>query len=107
VPAAENTPNPPKARNTSSKIPSRPHLQPWGNVATPPKSKWKKPDYSGSSDDPCTICHDELGEDLCELDCGHHFHGECIRKWLKQQSSTCPICRVHVVSPEDFPAFSA
>ncbi|XP_068000700.1 E3 ubiquitin-protein ligase TTC3 isoform X2 [Melanerpes formicivorus] len=106
VPAEGNAPNPPKARNTSSQTPSRPHLQPWGNVGTAPKSKWKKPDYSGSSDDPCTICHDELHEDLCELECGHHFHRECIRKWLKQQSSTCPICRVHVLLPEDFPEFS-
>ncbi|XP_054255541.1 E3 ubiquitin-protein ligase TTC3 [Indicator indicator] len=107
VPAEENAPNPPKARNTSSKNPSRPHLQPWGNVGPTPKPKWRKTDYSGSSDDPCTICHDELGEDLCELECGHRFHGECIRKWLKQQSSTCPICRVHVLLPEDFPEFSA
>ncbi|XP_064008579.1 E3 ubiquitin-protein ligase TTC3 isoform X3 [Pogoniulus pusillus] len=107
VPAVENAPNPPKARNTSSKILSQPRLQPWGNVGTTPKSKWKKADYNGSSEDPCTICHDELGEDLCELECGHHFHGECIRKWLKQQSSTCPICRIHVLLPEDFPEFSA
>lgn len=41
--------NAPKARNTSSKILSQPRLQPWGNVGTTPKSKWKKADYNVSS----------------------------------------------------------
>ncbi|NXJ46571.1 TTC3 ligase, partial [Spizaetus tyrannus] len=107
APAEENVPSPPKARpvhsNTSSKNPSQPNLQPWGNVGATPKSKWKKLDYTASSDDPCTICHDELSRDSCELECGHHFHRECIRTWLKQHSSTCPICRVHALLPEDFP----
>ncbi|NXW16459.1 TTC3 ligase, partial [Circaetus pectoralis] len=107
VPAEENVPSPPKARpahsNASSKNLSQPNLQPWGNVGATPKSKWKKLDYTASSDEPCTICHDELSGDSCELECGHHFHRECIRTWLKQHSSTCPICRVHALLPEDFP----
>ncbi|NWW93779.1 DZIP3 ligase, partial [Rhynochetos jubatus] len=101
----------PKARpvlkNTSSRSPSQPNLQPWGNVGATPKSKWKKLDYTASSDDPCTICHDELSRDWCELECGHRFHRECIRTWLKQHSSTCPICRVHALLPEDFPELPA
>ncbi|XP_075288176.1 E3 ubiquitin-protein ligase TTC3 isoform X3 [Opisthocomus hoazin] len=111
VPAEENVPSPPKARpvhkNTSSKNPAQPNLQPWGNVGATPKSKWKKLDYTACSDDPCTICHDELSRDLCELECGHRFHRECIRTWLKQHSSTCPICRVHALLPEDFPELPA
>ncbi|XP_032867219.2 E3 ubiquitin-protein ligase TTC3 isoform X3 [Tyto alba] len=111
VPAEENVPSPPKARpphsNASSKSPSRPNLQPWGNIGSTPKSKWKKVDYTASSDDPCTICHDELSRDSCKLDCGHHFHRECIRTWLKQHSSTCPICRGHALLPEDFPELPA
>ncbi|NXN72341.1 TTC3 ligase, partial [Himantopus himantopus] len=111
VPAGENVPSPPKARpahkNPSSKNPSQPNPQPWGNVGATPKSKWKKLDYTASSDDPCTICHDELSGDSCELECGHHFHRECIRTWLKQHSSTCPICRVHALLPEDFPELPA
>ncbi|NXT23422.1 DZIP3 ligase, partial [Syrrhaptes paradoxus] len=97
----------PVLKNASSKNPSQPHLQPWGNVGATPKSKWKKLDDTASSDDPCTICHDELSRDLCELECGHHFHRECIRTWLKQHSSTCPICRVHALLPEDFPELPA
>ncbi|KAM6139822.1 E3 ubiquitin-protein ligase TTC3 isoform 1-T1 [Pterocles gutturalis] len=111
LPAAENVPSPAKGRpvlkNASSKNPSQPNLQPWGNVGATPKSKWKKLDDTVSSDDPCTICHDELSRDLCELECGHHFHRECIRTWLKQHSSTCPICRVHALLPEDFPELPA
>ncbi|KFV59323.1 E3 ubiquitin-protein ligase TTC3, partial [Gavia stellata] len=106
VPAEGNVPNPPSARPVH-KNPSQPHLQPWGNVRVTPKSKWKKLDYTASSDDPCTICHDELSRDSCELECGHRFHRECIRTWLKQHSSTCPICRVHALLPEDFPELPA
>ncbi|XP_032304789.1 E3 ubiquitin-protein ligase TTC3 isoform X3 [Coturnix japonica] len=112
--AAEgNVSSAPKARpahkSTSSKntLPSQPNLQPWGNAGATPKSKWKKIDYIPSSDDPCIICHDELSRDSCELECGHHFHRECIRKWLKEHSSTCPICRIHVLLPEDFPELPA
>ncbi|NXE22406.1 TTC3 ligase, partial [Ardeotis kori] len=112
VPAEENVSSPPKARpahkNASSKNPSQPNLQPWGNVGAIPKTKWKKLDYTVSTRlDPCTICHDELSRDSCELECGHHFHRECIRTWLKQHSSTCPICRVHALLPEDFPELPA
>ncbi|XP_035401875.1 E3 ubiquitin-protein ligase TTC3 isoform X3 [Cygnus atratus] len=113
VSAEENVPSPPKARpvhkNASSQntYPAQPNLQPWGNVGAMPKSKWKKIDSTASSDDPCTICHDELSRDSCELECGHHFHRECIRKWLKEHSSTCPICRNHVLLPEDFPELPA
>uniref|UniRef100_A0A3P9A2U6 RING-type E3 ubiquitin transferase n=1 Tax=Esox lucius TaxID=8010 RepID=A0A3P9A2U6_ESOLU len=54
-------------------------------------------------EDPCIICHDEMSrEDLCVLECRHSFHRECIKSWLKEQS-TCPTCREHVLLPEDFP----
>ncbi|XP_029820806.1 E3 ubiquitin-protein ligase TTC3 [Manacus vitellinus] len=110
--AAEgNAPSPSRAgpapKNTSNKNPRQPNLQPWGNVGAIPKAKWKKQDNAASSEDPCTICHDELSKDSCELECGHHFHRECIRTWLKEHSSTCPICRVHALLPEDFPELPA
>ncbi|NXP52162.1 DZIP3 ligase, partial [Heliornis fulica] len=104
----ETAPGPPRThKNASSKNPSRMNLQPWENVGATPKSKWKKSDYMASSDDPCAICHDELSRDLYELECGHHFHHECIKTWLKQHSSTCPICRTHVLLPEAFPKLPA
>ncbi|NXD02574.1 DZIP3 ligase, partial [Certhia familiaris] len=97
----------PAPKTSSSKNPSQPNLQPWGNAGAAPKAKWKKQDNAASSEDPCTICHDELSTDCCELECGHHFHRECIRRWLKQHSSTCPMCRVHALLPEDFPELPA
>ncbi|XP_051464548.1 E3 ubiquitin-protein ligase TTC3 isoform X2 [Apus apus] len=111
VPAEGSAPSTPKAgpahKNASSKNPSQPNLQPWRNVGATSKLKWKKQDNTASSDDPCTICHDELNRDPCELECGHRFHKECIRTWLKQHSSTCPVCRVHALLPEDFPELPA
>ncbi|XP_040005751.1 E3 ubiquitin-protein ligase TTC3 [Xiphias gladius] len=54
-------------------------------------------------EDPCIICHDDMGpDDICVLECRHSFHKECIRSWLKEQS-TCPTCRDHALLPEDFP----
>ncbi|NXE40617.1 DZIP3 ligase, partial [Ptilorrhoa leucosticta] len=66
-------------------------------VETQPK------EYAASSDDPCTICHEELSRNTCELECGHEFHRECIRTWLQEHSSTCPICRDYAVLPADAP----
>ena len=54
--------------------------------------------------DSCTICTDDIEprHKAKQLDCGHTFHEECIKKWLHQQS-TCPNCRVHSLLPEEFP----
>ncbi|KAI5099884.1 E3 ubiquitin-protein ligase TTC3 isoform X2, partial [Silurus meridionalis] len=54
-------------------------------------------------EDPCIICHEDMTpEDMCVLECRHSFHRECIKSWLKEQS-TCPTCREHALLPEDFP----
>ncbi|NXC64430.1 DZIP3 ligase, partial [Aleadryas rufinucha] len=60
-------------------------------------------EHAASSDDPCAICHEELGRNTCELQCGHEFHRECIRTWLQEHSSTCPICRDYAVLPAEVP----
>ncbi|KAJ7996986.1 hypothetical protein DPEC_G00224220 [Dallia pectoralis] len=71
----------------------------WKTVASHKQSQSK----ALNLEDPCIICHDEMSnDDLCVLDCRHSFHGECIKSWLKEQS-TCPTCREHVLLPEDFP----
>ncbi|NXQ59681.1 DZIP3 ligase, partial [Anthoscopus minutus] len=64
-------------------------------------------EYAASSDDPCTICHEELGRNSCELECGHEFHRKCIKTWLQEHSSTCPICRDYAVLPADVPEYPA
>ncbi|KAM3677909.1 E3 ubiquitin-protein ligase TTC3 isoform 1-T1 [Ammospiza maritima maritima] len=64
----------PKA--SGGKNPSQANLQPWSNAGAIPKAKWRKQDSAACSEDPCSICHDELSSDCCELECGHHFHRE-------------------------------
>jgi len=43
----------------------------------------------------CAICMDEFKEDeeTKRLPCSHHFHQDCISRWLRLHG-TCPTCRV-------------
>ncbi|KAI9089134.1 hypothetical protein K1719_029413 [Acacia pycnantha] len=43
--------------------------------------------------DCCCICQENYadGEDIGVLDCGHKFHSDCVKKWLRTKN-TCPIC---------------
>lgn len=43
----------------------------------------------------CTICLDDLGKEVCSLDCKHYYHKDCIESWLKT-SGNCPICKKRV-----------
>lgn len=42
----------------------------------------------------CNICQ-ENKNDIVETPCKHHFCGNCIREWIKIQS-TCPSCRTTI-----------
>jgi len=43
----------------------------------------------------CAICMDDFKEndDAKRLPCSHHFHEDCISRWLRLHG-TCPTCRV-------------
>ncbi|MGH0175137.1 UNVERIFIED_CONTAM: hypothetical protein FKN15_069932 [Acipenser sinensis] len=103
---SRTTPTKPPSKSTSP-APKRgsntpPPTHAWRLVASKSKSQWQK-NKALYAEDPCIICHEEMSpEDLCVLECRHSFHGECIKAWLKEQS-TCPTCRVHALLPEDFP----
>lgn len=45
-------------------------------------------------DSECCICLHQYveGVELCALPCNHHFHHECISKWLRI-NATCPLCK--------------
>jgi E3 ubiquitin-protein ligase DZIP3 len=61
-------------------------------------------DIFEEEEDPCVICHDEMNPgDTITLECQHCFHNQCIRTWLREQS-TCPTCRVHALLPDEFPS---
>ncbi|XP_059912346.1 E3 ubiquitin-protein ligase TTC3 [Gadus macrocephalus] len=82
---------------TSSALPPASHV--WLPLGTPRHC----PTNALNVGDPCIICHDDMPpESVCVLQCRHSFHKECIRSWLKEQS-TCPTCRKHALLPEDFP----
>ena len=49
------------------------------------KTTVDKPTPQGSV---CSICFENATE---TIPCGHHFHAECIKPWLKYNS--CPVCR--------------
>merc|ERR1712196_392615 len=50
----------------------------------------------------CPICTDEYveGDAKVRTACGHEFHRECLKKWLKQ-GDTCPMCRAELMSASD------
>ncbi|GFQ76830.1 e3 ubiquitin-protein ligase TTC3 [Trichonephila clavata] len=73
----------------------------WGNRETDHLKQW-----SGSTVDECSICYEEMTSSTAyKVDCNHSFHLKCIKKWLEKKSD-CPICRVHLLLPEDYPALS-
>ncbi|QCD87310.1 E3 ubiquitin-protein ligase [Vigna unguiculata] len=44
--------------------------------------------------DICVICQDEYKnkEEIGILQCGHEYHGDCIKRWLHEKN-VCPICK--------------
>ena len=42
----------------------------------------------------CAICHADLSSGV-RLACGHHFHTECAKKWLKRKWR-CPLCNLQL-----------
>ena len=46
----------------------------------------------GYSTKDCPICL-ETNEDSIMLPCNHFFHEKCIKKWLLEKSTLCPLCK--------------
>lgn len=46
----------------------------------------------------CNICMEtyKIDEKLKKLPCNHFFHEECIKAWLCQEKTSCPVCRKDV-----------
>ena len=52
----------------------------------------------------CCICHDVLSVPTASmLKCGHCFHGDCIKEWLKvaPNGPSCPLCRSPAAGEQD------
>ncbi|XP_053502090.1 E3 ubiquitin-protein ligase TTC3 isoform X2 [Ictalurus furcatus] len=92
-------PSPTPSTDSSRTTATPPPAHVWKSMS----SQHRKSSRALNMEDPCIICHDDMvPEDLCVLECRHSFHRECIKSWLKEQS-TCPTCREHALLPEDFP----
>lgn len=50
-------------------------------------------------DEICSICQDNLSENVVRLKCRHMFHKECILEALRFDHR-CPLCRVIISAPE-------
>ena len=53
----------------------------------------------------CSLCLDTLDTQICELNCGHVFHCDCIEEYINYQRNTiddyeikCPMCRQRILS---------
>ncbi|KAF8774194.1 E3 ubiquitin-protein ligase TTC3 like protein [Argiope bruennichi] len=96
------------AAETKAKEPT-----PVRETSTAKKTAWGVSDsesskqWTGSEiDEGCIICYEDMTHKTAyKVDCGHHFHFKCIKEWLNKKSD-CPICRVHLLLPEDYPALS-
>jgi len=45
----------------------------------------------------CAICMENKKSNI-KLKCNHIFCKSCIKKWLTQQSNTCPNCRLEILN---------
>lgn len=59
-----------------------------------PKIKVTAYDIATNESNECHICLDDLaaGEPALRIPCGHLYHEECVKDWLKK-SNECPVCR--------------
>lgn len=59
-------------------------------------------DEAEGNDVMCQVCQCdyEEGEEMKKLPCGHHFHTECIDRWL-QDHPTCCICKKSIVVDDE------
>ncbi|PNT58825.1 hypothetical protein POPTR_001G373700v4 [Populus trichocarpa] len=51
--------------------------------------------------DSCIICQDDYKskEKIASLDCGHEYHADCLKKWLRLKN-VCPICKSEALTME-------
>lgn len=66
-----------------------------------PKKQITQKDVGESGTADCSICMDEasIGSTVTELPCGHWFHHDCVKAWLKEHD-TCPHCRQGIMPRE-------
>ncbi|KAK1412347.1 hypothetical protein QVD17_33521 [Tagetes erecta] len=74
-------------------------------ITSIPILMYKDHDHGQEVNSECAVCLSSFEDNqMIRIlpNCKHHFHAECIDKWLGSQSS-CPICRHEVESGESEP----
>lgn len=56
------------------------------------KNKRLKKDKEEEEEECCICYEDKHPVPWLRLDCGHEFHRDCVKKWVKKDTS-CPLCR--------------
>lgn len=54
-----------------------------------------KVDNKYSKDIECSICYENLIDNVIKTNCNHLYHKYCIETWTKQ-NDTCPLCRTYL-----------
>jgi hypothetical protein len=86
------------------------HLRPWqGNLGDDALFRRHRepnvimlPDSHDRDDEMCAICLDNTASGAVALPCGHHFHANCIWKWIRV-SARCPLCSISVYTDDETP----
>lgn len=58
--------------------------------------------YTDTTIEPCSncaICTEKFKQNSINviLDCKHNFHTNCLKKWVTEESATCPICKQEII----------
>jgi len=71
-------------------------------IASLPKRKVTAKDLKKDEKRACAVCQDdfEVGTETVELPCGHLYHEDCVKPWLRQHN-TCPTCRHELPAAND------
>ena len=70
-----------------------PLLQERGVNYSDTESRLRESIVIGRDSNLCSICLDAYDQQKAiQLDCGHIYHSQCIRLWIKDHD-TCPLCR--------------
>ena len=55
-----------------------------------------------SQKDICSICREQMIEEVISTECNHKFHKNCIKEWF-EHSLQCPVCRTLSLPPPPSP----
>lgn len=71
-----------------------------GTLIADYENKNESNDKDEDEDNQCAVCLDGFDSeqnDTTTLPCGHVFHTDCIRPWLTERQSKCPLCKFDVL----------